>query len=438
MPVEDASRLSAILIFVLLCILSLPAQISKFDRNHAQSMLREVSDDVEKHYYDPKLRGVDWTAKLHQAAQNINTTDSMDGALAEIAALLDSLDDSHTFLIPPARNYIHDYGFTMQMVGNRCYVTHLTAGSDAEKKGVKVGDEVVAINGAHLSRKIFWKILYLYKNLRPQPGLQVTIGDSAGHPQQLDVAAKIVPSEVVHYRLHNGINHMVSEYERASLLLHPRYVEKNDDLIIIQIPAFDLSAVEVDDVIGKMRKHKAAILDLRDNPGGFTESLERLTGGLFQNDVKVFDRVTRTKNDAVIASGRHGDAFLGRFAVLIDSESASASELFARVIQLEKRGFVIGDRSSGSVMEASHYRHAFYFDSETYYGVSITDANLVMTDGNSLEHVGVDPDIVILPTPADLAENRDPALSKAAALMGVKINPEEAGKLFPYLGPLEH
>ena len=401
-------------------------------------MLREVSSDVQKYYYDPKFHGVDWEARFHEAEQNIDKTDSMDGGLTEIAAMLDSLNDSHTFLVPPIRNEIHDYGFTIQMIGDHCYITHLTPGSDAEKKHLKVGEEVIAINENRVSRQSLWKILYLYKGLRPQPGLQVTLVDSAGQRQQLEVAAKIEPSEVIHYRLHNGINHWVQEETRASLLLHPRYVEKNDDLIVIQIPEFDLSAVEVDDVIGKMRHHKAAVLDLRGNPGGFTESLKRLAGGLFQNDVKIFDRVTRTKTEAVNASGRHHDAFVGRFAVLIDSKSASASELFARIIQLERRGFVIGDRSSGSVMEARFYRHDFYFDSKTYYEVEITDANLVMTDGNSLEHVGVDPDIKILPTPSDLAENRDPVLSKAAGMLGVKITPEEAGSLFPYLGPLEH
>lgn len=89
-------------------------------------------------------------------------------------------------------------------------------------------------------------------------------------------------------------------------------------------------------------------------------------------------------------------------------------------------------------MEALRYRHDFYFDSETYYYVSITDANLLMTDGNSLEHAGVDPDILILPTARDLAEKRDTALAKAAGLFGVQISPEEAGKLFPYQGSLEH
>jgi len=67
----------------------------------------------------------------------------------------------------------------------------------------------------------------------------------------------------------------------------------------------------------------------------------------------------------------------------------------------------------------------------TYYTVFVTEADLVMSDGKSLEHVGVEPDVVVLPTPQDLTDRRDPALAKAAGLVGVRISPEDAGAAFP-------
>jgi C-terminal processing protease CtpA/Prc len=65
------------------------------------------------------------------------------------------------------------------------------------------------------------------------------------------------------------------------------------------------------------------------------------------------------------------------------------------------------------------------------YGISITGADIIMTDGKSLEHFGVTPDEIRLPTAADLAAKRDPVLVYAASLLGVKLSSEKAGELFP-------
>jgi hypothetical protein len=54
-----------------------------------------------------------------------------------------------------------------------------------------------------------------------------------------------------------------------------------------------------------------------------------------------------------------------------------------------------------------------------------------MADGNGLEKVGVTPDELLLPSGADLLAKRDPVLSRAAALAGLKLDPEKAGALFP-------
>jgi len=108
------------------------------------------------------------------------------------------------------------------------------------------------------------------------------------------------------------------------------------------------------------------------------------------------------------------------------------------VVQLHARGTVIGDRSSGRVMEARHYDHKLGAETIVPYGVSVTESDLIMGDGKSLEHVGVTPDELDLPTAADMAGGRDPVLAHAADLLGVKLSPEDAGRFFPLEWPRDN
>ena len=63
------------------------------------------------------------------------------------------------------------------------------------------------------------------------------------------------------------------------------------------------------------------------------------------------------------------------------------------------------------------------------YSTSVTDADVIFPDGSRLEKQGVIPDLLLLPTSEDLAAGRDPVLSHAAELLGVKIAPEKAWSL---------
>ena len=399
-------------------------------------MLRDVADDVKKHYYDPKFHGIDWDAKVRDAKEKIDNSDSLNRALSHIAAALDSLNDSHTYFVPPPRPYVHDYGFQMQMVGDRCYVIRVRPGSDAESRGLKAGDEILTINGYSPTREDFWRIQYIYNILRPQQGLHLKLRDAAGNERQMDVLAKF--RELQHVKDFSGAAYadIIRAEEEQAHLLRVRYAEKGNNLMIVKLPEFVLSIPEIDAVIGKLQNHSAVILDLRGNPGGGEEALRWLLGGMFESKVKIGDRMTRSSTKTIETEfRRHG--FTGKLTVLLDSKSASAAEIFARVIQVEKRGTVVGDRSSGSVMEARRYNHHVGIGTFVPYADSVTEADFRMSDGQSLEQKGVVPDKLFLPTASDLASGKDPVLAYAAEMLNVKMSPEEAAAQFPYEWPKE-
>jgi C-terminal processing protease CtpA/Prc len=82
-------------------------------------------------------------------------------------------------------------------------------------------------------------------------------------------------------------------------------------------------------------------------------------------------------------------------------------------------------------MEARHYLHETGVGTTVSFVASVTDADVVMADGKSLENVGVTPDTISLPTGAEMRSQLDPVLSKAAELVGVKLEPAKAGAMFP-------
>lgn len=417
------------------------AQAPKFtstQREDAREMLRLIAADVKKHYYDAKLHGFDLDARVHEVDEKLKSATSLNQSFALIGYALDGLNDSHTFFVPPGRTMRLDYGYRIRMIGERCFVTHVRPKSDAESKGLKPGDEVLSINGAAPTRSNFATMQYVFNILAPRPVTQLTLRGADGQPKQLVIEAKRRQLQKL-VDLSAGqagtiIADLIREDENYDRFRRTRCNDLGPDLAVCKMPEFDLSGDEAHDLIAIAKKHSSLIFDLRGNPGGSVYTLSNVLGGFFDHDVKIGDRIGRKEMKPVVARPVH-ILFPGKLIVLVDSMSASAAEVFAKVIQVEKRGTVLGDHTLGLVMEASGYGYKLGVESVAWYGASITDADLIMTDGKSLEHVGVTPDEVVLPTADDLKDNKDPVIARAAELLGVKLTPEKAASLFPYEWP---
>jgi len=412
---------------------------SNLERGRVQDMLIAVKDDIQKYYYDPAYHGVNIDAEFRAAQERIKHATSYGQGFAAIAQVLNLLNDSHTFFIPPGRSARTQYGWEMQMIGDRCYVTGVRPGSDTAAKGLKPGDLVVSVDGIVPTRDNLWKLRYVFYTLRPQTALRLVVQRAGESERQVDTLAKVEERKRIYDLTFSSaggdIWDLIRQGENLRRLERQRWVEFGDVLLIWRMPAFNLNQEEVDTMMDKVRKYKALVLDLRGNPGGAVKTLQRVIGSLFGHDVKIGENKRRKESKELIAKTRGSHAFDGKLAVLVDSQSASAAEILARVVQLEKRGTVIGDRTEGAVMESRWYGHQQGTDTSVFYGAFITDADLIMTDGRSLEHTGVSPDEIILPTAADLANDRDPVMSRAAELLGARLGPEKAGKLFPLEWP---
>ncbi|MGB9179847.1 MAG: S41 family peptidase [Pyrinomonadaceae bacterium] len=409
--------------------------LDAIERGRAHDMLKTLKDDIKKNYYDASYRGVDVDAQFKAADEKINQAKSLGQALGIIAQALLDFDDSHTFFLPPARPVSVEYGWRMQMIGDNCYVTALKPGSDAEKKGLKVGDQVLGINKFQPTRKDYWKMEYYYNALAPQPGMSLIVQSPGGQARELAIAANVKQGKrVLNFTGSDGGNDIwdyIRESENADKLERHRF-QQIGSVVVWKMPGFDFVPEQVDSLMSnRIKGHSALILDLRGNSGGYVITLERLAGYFFDHDIKIADLKGRKEMKPMLAKTQGKDSFNGKLIVLVDSKSASASEIFARLVQLEKRGTVIGDRTAGAVMQARSVSHEMGTDSIIIYGASVTNADVIMSDGKSVEHVGVIPDELMVLTGADLAAQRDPVLARAAELAGVSVDPAKAGTIFP-------
>jgi C-terminal processing protease CtpA/Prc len=409
--------------------------INATDRDRGHIILKTLKNEIKKNYYDPTFHGLDLDALFKTADEKVDRATSVGQVLGIVAQTLSEFGDSHLFFIPPPRASRTDYGLQMQMVGDKCYVMAIKPGSDAEAKGLKPGDLIYSVSGFAPTRENMWKMKYLFYTLRPQPGLHLELQSPGGQPRQVDVMAKITQGKRVVQLTGrfccDDMWELIREGENEDRLHRQRYSEESTGLFIWKMPEFNLTDQGVDGMMNKVRKRTALILDLRGNPGGYVVTLQRLLSYFFDRDVKMCDIKRRKEIEPMMTKTRGDGTFKGKLFVLIDSQSASSAEIFARAIQLEKRGTVIGDRSAGAVMEAMDYRYQLGVEVVVPYDASITNADLIMADGKSLEKNGVTPDELLLPTAADMQAKRDPVLARAAALAGVKLDPEKAGSMFP-------
>lgn len=400
-------------------------------KQQVMSMLKNVKNAIKNDYYDPNFGGMDLEARFKVAEERLKTTESLGQAFAIIAQAVIDLNDSHTRFYPPARPAIVEYGWRMKAFGDKAIITGVKEKSDAEAKGLLVGDEVLKVNGFRPTRMDMWKMIYYYQTINPQTKMMLEVKKLSGEIRQVEIASKVTPLKTI-VNLTDSID-LNDAIREGSKLSHSNkhYFKELGGVIIWKMPDFVFDPNEVGGLMAKAKGKHTLILDLRGNPGGYVDTLEKLAGHFFEKDLKIADVKGRKPMEPQLAKSVGSGVYTGKVIVLIDAVSASAAEIFARLMQLENRGVVLGDVSAGAVMQSKGVSFDAGVANVIAYGMNLTRADVIMSDGKSLEHVGVVPNEVIIPTAKDIFQRSDPVMSRALELSGVTINPIEAGKFFP-------
>jgi C-terminal processing protease CtpA/Prc len=399
---------------------------AKRAREYASQMLDEIYRIMTEDYYDESFHGIDLKKRIKEAKDRLKTLEFNWQMYRVPAQVLLELNDSHTFLgLPRTDNF--DYGVRWQMIGGNCFVTNVNRKSDAFKQGIEPGDQILKIGKAVPNRADLWKINFVLYNLDPAKVIELTI-------RKIDQTEKTVRIAASTTRESKFWNDVFGGQETKRDIF--KCAELGPEVIACKLYSFVIENKDIDKMMKLAAKYPNLILDMRGNSGGLVSAEEKLLGYFFETEVKIADMVKRSKTEPRMSKPASGDkVYKGKVTVLIDSDSASAAEVTARVLQLEKRAIIYGDYSSGSVMTSIQRRIRLRSITQRDNaqnlspGMSVTIGDVLMNDGSRLEHTGVTPDKVLLPGSVALQMKMDPVLAYAAIAFGVKLSPIDAGKL---------
>lgn len=163
---------------------------------------------------------------------------------------------------------------------------------------------------------------------------------------------------------------------------------------------------------------QSLVLDLRGNPGGLlTEAID--VSNLFLPEGRIVATRGRNASDNTDERATFSQTWRVPLVVLVDGNSASASEIFAAAIQENDRGVIVGRQSYGKGTVQTH------FPLQTAAGdLKLTTAKFYSPDGREMAGTGVTPDVIVRPTgepfAADIAQDTD-----VAAALQVIGNPAQ-------------
>ena len=244
--------------------------------------------------------------------------------------------------------------------------------SPAEKGGLQRGDILTAINGQNLKGRT---MDFAVDQIGGPQGTPVLVNlMREGRPMQLSLRRDRV---------------------RVYSVNDVQLIEPTQKIGYIKLDKFaESSSEEMDEALWSLHRQgmQSLILDLRGNPGGLLTAAIEISDKFLPSGTIVSTR-GRTAEDNTQESATRPQTWKVPLVVLIDGNSASASEIFAAAVQENGRGLVVGRRSYGKGTVQTH------FPLSTVSGnLKITTAHFYSPTGRPMADAGVTPDIEVART----------------------------------------
>lgn len=309
--------------------------------------------------------------------------------------LVEAAGDPHTAYMDPDETKEFDKSLSGQIGGgigaeiglrnNKPTIIKPLENSPAQKAGIKAGEAIVKVNDEVSSD---WSVEKVVSKIRGEVGTSVKLTLLSGsQTREVSVVRQNIVSPAVESEIDGEIG-------------------------ILKVNRFG------DDTVSLARKYasefvekgvKKVILDLRNNPGGTVGAAQGLLGIWLDNQIAMTER----RGSEIVKTLRTtGTPILGNMktVVLINGNSASASEITAGALREYGKATLVGQKSygKGSVQIVLGLPGGSQ--------MKVTEARWYTPKGKNIDKTGIEPDVKVDLSSDDVNNNVDPQMDKAKSL----------------------
>ena len=309
--------------------------------------------------------------------------------------LVEAAGDPHTAYMDPDETKEFDKSLSGQIGGgigaeiglrnNKPTIIKPLENSPAQKAGVKAGEVIVKVNDEASSD---WSVEKVVSKIRGEVGTSVKLTLlSGGQTREVSVVRQNIVSPAVESEIDGEIGILkVNRFGDDTVSLSRKYASEFVDKGV-----------------------KKVILDLRNNPGGTVGAAQGLLGIWLDNQIAMTER----RGSEIVKTLRTtGTPILGNMktVVLINGNSASASEITAGALREYGKATLVGQKSygKGSVQIVLGLPGGSQ--------MKVTEARWYTPKGKNIDKTGIEPDVKVDLSSDDVNNNVDPQMDKAKSL----------------------
>jgi len=338
---------------------------------------------------------------INEKYPNADKVTDQNRVYGAISGLVSSLNDPYSVFFNPeeSKSFQEDVegsfsGIGMEVGMKDKIITVISPIKDtpAYRAGIKSGDKILKIDKTVTSNLTIEKAIKLIRGEKGTTVALTIFRDGDKQPREISIVRDTI-----------NIPTLDSELTK-------------DNIFVIKLYSFTANSADLfRDAIKKLYESKSdkLVLDLRGNPGGYLDSAVSMASWFLPSGKPVVIEDYGNNSKQTIHRSAGYDIFTDKlkFVILIDSGSASASEILAGAMQDYGKAKLVGAQSfgKGSVQEV--------VDLTENTTLKITIAKWLTPSGKSISEKGLTPDYLVELTPSDANAKKDPQMDKAIELL---------------------